>query len=88
MGEDELAKRLLRYLTQHPTAKDTAEGIATWWLRRQHIEQSVEAVRRALQLLIARGLLIERQGPDLRTYYAINTARMDEITAFVGERRP
>lgn len=87
-AEDNIARLMLRYLTQHPTAKDTAEGIATWWLRQQRIEQSVEAVHRALELLVARGLLIEHHGPDLRAYYEINPRRMDEIAAFLGERHP
>lgn len=86
-AEGDLARLMLRYLTQHPTAKDTADGIATWWLRQQRIEQSVEAVHRALDLLVGRGLVLERQGPDRRRYYEINAGRMDEIAAFLRDHR-
>ena len=86
-AEADIARRMLRYLTQHPSAKDTAEGIAVWWLRQQRIEQSVEAVHRALALLVARGLVLEREGPDRRRYYEVNAGRTDEIAALLRERR-
>ena len=41
-------QEILDYLRRHPTAQDTVEGIAEWWLQRR--EQDV--VRKALDHLV------------------------------------
>ena len=41
MDEDQVAKDILAYLAEHPQAMDTLEGIAEWWLMRQHIRVTV-----------------------------------------------
>jgi Fe2+ or Zn2+ uptake regulation protein len=79
------AQQTLRYLTRHPHAKDTAEGIATWWLQRERIEQAVGDVYDALALLLDRGLIIERRGPDRSTYYELNREQLDEVPRFLAE---
>lgn len=44
-GEYEaIIKDLLEYLTEHPGAVDTVEGIQKWWLRNRHPLVAVEAV--------------------------------------------
>jgi hypothetical protein len=80
------AQQTLRYLTRHPHAKDTAQGIATWWLQRQRIEQAVDDVYDALALLLDRRLIIERQGRDRATYYELNREQLDEVDRFLGEQ--
>lgn len=52
MDKDEVAKRIMNYLRKHPDAGDTLEGITKWWLQSECIEQSVEKVSSALQLLV------------------------------------
>ena len=81
----ECAQQTLRYLTRHPQAKDTAEGIATWWLQRERIEQVVDEVYDALALLLDRGLIVERRGRDRTTYYELNREQIDEVARFLGE---
>lgn len=81
-----VARLILRYVFRHPYAKDTSEGIAAWWLQQQRIEQVVEEVSRALALLVAWNLLIEREAPDRRTYYELNRQRITEITQFLEGR--
>lgn len=41
---------ILRYLREHPSAKDTLSGVARWW-----VDQDVETVEEALMLLIEEG---------------------------------
>ena len=43
---------ILHYLRDYPSAKDTIEGIAKWWIR-----EEVEVVERALELLVDEGVL-------------------------------
>jgi hypothetical protein len=55
--EEELCDAIAGYLARHPDAADTLQGIAEWWLPMQRIEAEVEQVTRAVELLVARGLL-------------------------------
>ena len=62
--DDDLADAVLRYLAECPEAMDTAEGVAEWWLMRQHVRAQVEAVARVLAQLVDRGVLEIVEGPD------------------------
>jgi len=55
--EKNLGDEILRYLSKHPHASDTAEAIALWWLRRQRYEESVVHVQQVLDKLELRGLV-------------------------------
>lgn len=55
--EDELADMILGYLTEHPEASDTLEGIAGWWIMRQMIRVEVTKVEKALHRLAESNLL-------------------------------
>jgi hypothetical protein len=81
----ELARLILRYVRRRPHAKDTPEGIAAWWVRQQRIEEAVEEVSRALRLLVARDLLIERETRGRRRYYKLNRNRIAEVSQFLDD---
>ncbi len=83
-----LARAILEYLSRHPQAKDTREGIATWWLQQQHIEQAVRRISRVMEFLASRDFLVKRRGPDLRVYYELNQRRLEEIGHFLEEPEP
>ena len=51
------AAAIERYLSARPQAAETAEGIARWWLVRQRYDDSVDLVRRALDLLVRQGVV-------------------------------
>lgn len=53
----ELAQRLLDYLEKNPHAGDTLEGIASWWLEQQRVEQVVDDVADALDYLVQKGVV-------------------------------
>ncbi len=55
-----VAEEIRRYLETHPNAADSAEGVAKWWLTRQRFEHAVAQVQRALELLVAEGLIGKR----------------------------
>jgi hypothetical protein len=60
---------ILRYVVQHPAAKDTVEGIAEWWLLEPQMHASVTEVKEALEKLVAQGQLAAEQQADGRIYY-------------------
>jgi Fe2+ or Zn2+ uptake regulation protein len=66
--DEQLAAAILGYLSEFPNAAETPEGVTEWWLPRQEVRVQVEAVSRALEALVARGLLEEIEGPGQRRY--------------------
>jgi hypothetical protein len=54
---DEIAELILRYLSKHPEAEDTAEGILRWWVMEEEIEEAASTVCEALASLVVAGHL-------------------------------
>lgn len=79
------AYEVLAYLVEHPDAQDTLEGIMEWWWLEQQIKRWVAQVRTALAELVARGLVLEREGGDGQIHYRVNRQRLDEIRALLAE---
>jgi Fe2+ or Zn2+ uptake regulation protein len=71
-----LVGEILQYLSRHPAAGDSVDGITNWWLKRQRFESSVEQVQKVLDWLEERGVVcrvelesgfrIYRTGPSLQ----------------------
>ena len=59
---------VLGYLDDHPTAMDTLDGIAEWWVLRQQIEIEVRRVSHVLMALVADGLLEVHEQGGIRFY--------------------
>ena len=53
----EIADEIRRYLSAHPNAADSREGVLRWWLTRQRIEESADTVQRALDHLVGQNLI-------------------------------
>jgi hypothetical protein len=64
-----------RYLTSHPDAADSAEGVARWWLPSLNVAASVPEVEAALEQLLTLGLARKRALADGRVIYRAATAR-------------
>ncbi len=61
---------ILFYLSQHPGAKDTLEGITEWWLCHERARPTAADVKAGLENLVARGLVNADSGADGRVYYS------------------
>ena len=75
----QIAYDILAYLTTHPKAHDTLEGILEWWLLEQQIRHETKIVKDGLAILLARGFIQQFQGGDTRSHYSLNHLRLDEI---------
>jgi len=73
MDDDEsiraLAREITAYLSNHPDAADSAEGILRWWLPQMSVEANGGSLQRALDLLVEQGSIDRRVLPDQRCVY-------------------
>ena len=67
-----IARRIVKYLMNHPASKDTLEGITEWWLAIEYIEETVDEVSQGLSLLCLEGLVVEEKGAGSLPYYRLN----------------
>lgn len=65
-------QQILGYLKGHGLAGDTVEGIAKWWLMRHRVEESVLLIKRTLEVLKTKGIILERRLPDGNCLYSLN----------------
>ncbi len=70
-----LTGEILAYLSEHPDAADTPEGIAVWWMKRQRYEASVNLVTLALDELERRGSVDKTILADGTCIYGISTSQ-------------
>jgi hypothetical protein len=65
-----IARDILSYLSAHPDAQDTLDGIVQWWLRERKSDQHMTLVKEVLGDLVTQGLIekirIEGQTPYYR----------------------
>jgi hypothetical protein len=83
---EETSHKILAYLMDNPNARDTLEGIVDWWLLQQDIKRNVALIRKTVDGLLHKGLLLERQGNDRTKYYQVNRKRLPEISALIERR--
>lgn len=76
---------ILSYLTRHPDAGDTFDGIMEWWLLEQKIRFEIRNVFEAVARLVAEGLILEHVGSDSRVTYRVNRTREQAIRSMLSE---
>ena len=81
----EVALKILRYLDQNPDAADTVEGILEWWLPKQSIYEEEKVVKRALDEMVKRNLILASRSSDARRHYRLNTKCIQEIRRMIEE---
>lgn len=79
----QIERDILTYLSEHPDAQDTIEGIVEWWLLEQEIKRRAGRVKETLTELVAKRLLLEQKGTDARVRYKLNAPRRKEINALL-----
>jgi len=68
----EVEQAVLAYLTRHPDAADTLDGIVSWWLPQQRYETERKRIEQALGHLIDRGQLRCDRLPGGAVLYALS----------------
>jgi hypothetical protein len=78
-------RHILYYLTRHPDAKDTLQGVLQWWLPREPAVWDEKAAQEALDALVAKGWVIQRQLAPTQILYGLNQTKIEEVQAFLHE---
>ena len=83
--EQEIGRLILRYLQEHPDAKDTVEGIAQWWVLRELSAVRFAAVERAVALLLSEDFIVETRREGSPPYYRLNQNKKRLISEIIKE---
>lgn len=87
VGKSKIIRGILDYLTAHPDAQDTLEGIAAWWLLEQKIKHTTAEVEKSLSELVDKGFIVECKGKNPYTYYRVNRSKYEEIKAINNKQK-
>jgi hypothetical protein len=79
-----LKRELLTYCIEHPDAKDTVEGILSWWFHSGEARWRVDEVKTALDELTAQGWLTSRSIRQSEVIYGLNKDKTAEISKFLS----
>ncbi|QOJ36917.1 MAG: hypothetical protein HRU82_19055 [Nitrospira sp.] len=83
--EADFQRRILDYLVRHPDAKDTHEGVLTWWIgQSSRGEQDERDAVAALDQLVARGWLTKRRTAT-QPLYSLNRAHLEAIRTYLEQ---
>lgn len=80
---DVVAWLILGYLCSHPDAKDTVEGVGSWWLNGEGIDVEPEVVRGSVDYLVSLGWLTAIKGYAGVTVYGLNKNRRHVLQRFL-----
>lgn len=83
MRNIEIARAILRYLKEHPEAKDTLDGIAQWSLVREWAERRRGEVERAMAFLVSKKLVVQTSRTGLAPCYQFNNEKAKEISSML-----
>jgi len=70
--EEKLRREILDYLSRHPRAKDSIEGIVEWWLLEQRIVDTKREVEKVLTQLVTEKLVGREVELDGTVYYHVS----------------
>ena len=66
-----IAREILSYLSAHPNARDTLDGIVQWWLRKRKSDQNMTLLKEVLADLVTQGLIEKSQAEGQTPSYGI-----------------
>ena len=80
---DAVAWLILGYLSSHPDAKDTVDGVEKWWLNDMEINMDARTVRGSLDHLVKLGWLVSYQRQGTGMVYGLNRDRRERLRQFL-----
>lgn len=83
--EHEIAREILFYLNNNKEAQSTLKAIADWWLLQQTIERHLLLVKKAVEILVEKELILVHDGTGTQTRYGINLEKSEEISKLLKD---
>lgn len=80
-------REILEYLTEHPDAGDTADGILQWWMMERQVMAGKSTIQAAIDLLIKRNWILAALAQDSRRHYRLNHEKASEIRKFLRSKK-
>jgi len=77
-------KGILKYLIEHPLAKDTVEGIVQWWFPDLPQQATTDDVQTALDTLVKKGWVVVTKRSPGSVLYGLEESRLEEIREFLN----
>lgn len=74
-----ITNEILTYLSAHPDAADTLDGVAKWWVLERAVKFELDRVKHALDELVAKGLVIAQKGSDSKILYRAYPGGLEDI---------
>ncbi len=84
-GSDSVTRAILGYLVKRPDAKDTIDGIRSWWLPGAFVNRENVTVQEALDVLVSRGWVTEGRRGSSDKIYGLNKNRLKGIQEFLRQ---
>jgi hypothetical protein len=66
------APEILDYLTRHPEAQDTLDGILHWWVLDSCVKRWAPRIAETVAKLVEQGFLEQKRSPDGQTFYHVS----------------
>lgn len=82
-SSEAVIRAILRYLVEHPDAKDACDGVSRWWLPGDLVNRQGSGVQEALDFLVSRGWLTARKTRSSKKIYGLNKERLEEVEEFM-----
>ena len=82
-NDEKLNRQILRYLVEHPDAKDTVDGVIKWWLSEDLAGRGRKTVQEGLDMLVSKGWLTRRDVTSSEKIYGVMKDRLGEIKKFL-----
>lgn len=73
------APEILDYLTRHPDAQDTLDGILQWWVLDSCLRRWAPRIEESVTQLVALGFLEREQSGSGQIYFRLNPAQRSSL---------
>jgi len=81
-----IAHEILGYLSDHPDAEDTVKGITEWWVLEECLKRQRVEVQRALDELVADGLLVKKPARYSDARYRLSDGKLSELRKLLNPK--
>ena len=82
-----IAHEILGYLSDHPDAEDTVEGITEWWVLEECLRRQRAEVQRALDEWVADGLLVKKPARYSDARYRLSEGKLPELRKLLNQKK-